>query len=1132
MALHISVLGPLRVAVDGQARRVGGATQRSVLGLLTCAAGRAVTVDRLSDAVWGGDPPANPTHALQSHVSRIRAILRPDPCAVISSTAAGYRLDLPAGSLDADVFTAHADAAQAALVAGDMVAAAASAERGLGLWTATPYQDVRESPLVRAEVIRLEELHLRLHEIQGQAGLALGCGADLVPGLAHLVEAHPYRESLWVLLARALDDSGRTHEALACLRRLRALLQDELGADPGVESQRLYDAILRRGDRASGGTTPSLPEGPSLDLPAPLAMTRRGPLAGRLDATAALLSAWSTATHLTVVLVSGEAGIGKTRLAAEVGQRVAELGGSVLYGGCTRDPGVAYEPFIDALGELPPAQSALGPGALLADAAARRRQIARFIGDRLHEDNSRGTLLVLDDLHWSDTASLDILRHLAQRPPSGRVLVLATWRDTDLDRDHPLVATIADLRRLGVDHVPLEGLAVADVAELLSASGPDSPSGHTRLATRLRDASGGNPYFVMAIIDQLGHEGIGPDTMLPLPDQVRDVVMARLATLAVEDATMLAAAAVLDPDVDVATVGAVVTASVDDVILAFDRAVARGLLHEAGVGRYRFSHDIVRDVVLRGQSQSRLARWHLAMALALEAQGATAADVAHHLVRGAHDPATRARAVRASVAAGHATLDAAAPSDALLHFRTALELATDLPDELALARQARMGLGIAQRDMGDPAFRQTLLDVAAAAVEAGDHPVLVSAALENHRGMWSSLAGVDHDRIAVLDQATQHCRSDADQARLLARTAVESVFAPDRDAHAILAQALELSARIDDQTVLAEVQFAQVTAGWEPATAAHLHQVSARLVAVTQGRSNPVAHANALMWHSVHLRTAGQTQSARAALDRARQIAEDLDHDTLRLYGSGYGCAQAMLEGDVRAATDAMQATLHLGQVTGQPDVGNWYVSMLAVLLCQRGRLAELFPMILERWATRDELTELGPFRATVALALADAGRVDEAARLWGDTADALPDTRRDFIWLQTAAALAMAAHEVGDADRAARLHQLVQPHAPQFINGGVVMWGALDHTLGILASVAGDAAAAVRAFDRAERVQEDAGSDLWQVHTYLARARHMQSVDGDPVRIAELLRTASSRAEALGCPALVEQAVRLEPAR
>jgi len=252
-----TVLGPLGVTVDGRAVTVPGRRERAVLATLLAAAGEPVAADRLVDEVWGAAPGPSAPNSLQVAVSRLRALLEPDrparaPSSLLTTSARGYALAVPAEAVDAGRLGVLAEAAGRALAAGAADRAAALAEEADALWNGPPYADAAAGDLVAAEVTRLEELRLSLAEVLAEARLALGRLSQVVPALEPLRARYPFRERLWQLSALALYRSARQGEALDLLRSLRRLLADELGVDPSPATRDLEAAILRQEPALAG----------------------------------------------------------------------------------------------------------------------------------------------------------------------------------------------------------------------------------------------------------------------------------------------------------------------------------------------------------------------------------------------------------------------------------------------------------------------------------------------------------------------------------------------------------------------------------------------------------------------------------------------------------------------------------------------------------------------------------------------------------------------------------------------------------------------------------------------------------------------------------------------------------------
>ncbi|GAA3142794.1 hypothetical protein GCM10010486_05840 [Nonomuraea roseoviolacea subsp. carminata] len=323
--VRVGILGPLTLetssasaaasataAAAGPAR-VGGARLRALLARLALDAGRSVQPATLVEALWGETEPAGHLHALQSLASRLRGVLG-DP-GLLTSGPAGYRLAVEPEAVDAVRFERLARAGRRALALSRPAEAAATLREALGLWRGPALADVREAPFAAADAERLERARLSALEDRVEADLALGADPDLVAELESLAAAHPLRERLHAQLVRALALNGRGAEALAAYERIRGLLADSFGSDPGPRLQEAHLAVLRGELRER----PRLPRRTHGNLDVPLTS-----FVGRDDDVRRVTGLLGRVRLVTLV---GPAGAGKTRLAGAVCRRLTPSGG-------------------------------------------------------------------------------------------------------------------------------------------------------------------------------------------------------------------------------------------------------------------------------------------------------------------------------------------------------------------------------------------------------------------------------------------------------------------------------------------------------------------------------------------------------------------------------------------------------------------------------------------------------------------------------------------------------------------------------------------------------------------------------------------------------------------------------------
>jgi DNA-binding SARP family transcriptional activator/ketosteroid isomerase-like protein len=391
--------------------------------------------------------------------------------------------------------------------------------------------------------------------------------------------------------------------------------------------------------------------------PIPAALAATGPFVGRGDELEQLTRLWTGATagEAAAVFVGGEPGVGKSRLAGEIAGHVHTSGGLVLYGRCDEDLAAPLQPFIEAVRVLAPALGAERLRAVRGVEVLTRvvPELARMLGEQTAVDadpdaerlalfdavtqllvatsSEVPVLLVLDDLHWAGKTTLTLLRHLLRGTRGSRLLVVGTYRDTELARTHPLAETLADLRRdTGTHRVSLGGLDSDGVAAYLAAIGNTDRA----LGRELAEVTAGNPFFLIEVVRHVEESG-GSWQRGSLPEGVREATGRRLSRLSDAANEALSVAAVVGASFDLALVEQV---RGEELVDAIAEAVQAGLVvEESGAfARFRFAHAIVRQVLLSELVSLKRVRLHRAIAELLEAAPPAAdadarlADLAYH----------------------------------------------------------------------------------------------------------------------------------------------------------------------------------------------------------------------------------------------------------------------------------------------------------------------------------------------------------------------------------------------------------------------------------------------------------------------------------------------------------------------
>jgi DNA-binding SARP family transcriptional activator/tetratricopeptide (TPR) repeat protein len=657
----IRVLGSFAAEAGGEPVPLGGPRQRAVLALLVAARGQVVSVDRMVEDLWRGEPPSRALASLQAYVSNLRRLLEPGrpprtPARLLVSASPGYALRLPPGAVDAWRFEELLDEARALA---DPRAARARLDEALALWRGPAFAEVADQPWAAAETARLNELRLVARELHIAAGLRLGDPAAVVPEAEGLTRDDPMREEGWRMYALALWSSGRQADALAALRRARATFADELGLDPGPDLVALEEAILTQRTVVLRAAVPA----PPADTPRPQATAPPPPndrpgattFVGREGELAALMAAAgeAVADGGRVALVTGEAGLGKSTLLEHLGARLGQDGWLVAAGRC---PDVDSAPpawaWVEALRKVavsfPPGEFADDLAPLLSDsapvdgdAAAGRFRLRQAVWNWLAAAAAAGrpVAVVLDDLHCADAVTLELLGGGAGvRAP---ILVVAAYRAEESER---LTETLGSLARTAPLRLDLPGLKGEAVAALVRAECEADDATVAGIAER----TGGNPFYVRESARLLTSEG-ALVALSEVPEGVRDVLRRRLARLPESGVSVLRLAAVAGRESSVGVLVQAADSDEDGVLDALEAGVIAGLLDEPGPGRVRFVHALVRDTLVADVTRLRATRMHARIAAALEGTGDVAA-LAHHYAR-AGSPKAVGYCVRAAEAA-------------------------------------------------------------------------------------------------------------------------------------------------------------------------------------------------------------------------------------------------------------------------------------------------------------------------------------------------------------------------------------------------------------------------------------------------------------------------------------------------
>lgn len=1036
--LKVHVLGDVGVTVDGTRFEIAAPRQRALLAILALEANRAVNAAALIDDIWGDNLPVHPEAALQVLVSRLRTALGPAACRLASGHAA-YRLDVAKDELDIASAMDNLIRAQGWLQQNEPAHAVREVDIPLSRWSADALGYLEPFPCYERASRRVRDLWVALFSLRVDALLAAGRHVEVLAEIDAWIADSPWDEQRRAQQMLALYLGGRQVDALRAYDEFRERLIEQLGIDPTAQLRELHHRILHH-DAAL------VPRGAGLVSVLPPWTSLRLPFMGRSREEERILGCLRTvaAGSPRMILIEGEPGIGKTRLALEIARRLQD--DTVVLcatGNDARRPAVSAiaEALADVLlqlddkelrlclGRWPADLGSIVPrlrerlpdlGAPIAgDPLLRAEQLRRALVSCISALSRRAPiLLLLDDMHRAGPDLLLLLGYLLSSDTEPRVGVLATARNTAPDRSSRLAHLAATLQQEDLlERVTLGGLDLISVKRMLAEHRIPDVDGR---AASVHALTGGQPFFVGEMLDS---EEATSGSFDHLPTSVLDFVRYRAHALGPAEEQFLADASVFLTSFDPSTVAAVVGASEATAAEVIARSVDANILRSIGLSTFTFAHEVTRRALAETLDPDRRADIHRRIALTFEQRGEPAGLIASHW-RYAAGPDAAEKTVHYARQAGEDTMKRHDPAGASAWFRVACDAATEPSTRARLL----VRLADAQRLAGDAAAGESLRAAIRIAREVGDDDLLIKCAT-GWAPTWSTgLPFEREERVQLLDAAVTTASTDAERALLLGRLATEMLYTEDGErAQPLANEALAYAERSGDRRTRIEVHLRHFDATWAP------HFLEVRRAEIGEAlnltdEADVVDRCFALSRSAAAAIEAADLPCADAMLARLFDLGSRHDlsivtHSVTAVRGWRTGLA-----GDLDEAERLVKLAGKQGSDAKLHNASYGTAAQLFCIAWARGRFVDLLP-ILELGNAEDRKRTSN--RIMFARALVAAGRWGDARRVIDTvTEEDLENLPKDALWSMLLIAAAEAAYVVGAVRVARVVHRLLVPFA------------------------------------------------------------------------------------------------------